>query len=125
MIVLDSLAGREVVVDQTGTNAHNLVGTDGRTNAAATDRHAALYFAGGNSFRERDDEIGIVVGGVKAVSAEVHDFMAGCAKPANEFFLQAETAVIGGNSNPHVFSSTVLVHAANCPTAAVSAKINA
>jgi hypothetical protein len=125
MIVLDSLPGREVVVDQTGTNTHNLIGTNGRTDAAAADRHPTLYFAGGNSFRERDDEIWVVVAGIKAVSAEVHYFMADCAKLGDEFFFQAKSTVIGGDSEAHVFSSSALVHAANCPAAALSANSTA
>jgi hypothetical protein len=103
VIVLDSLLGREVVVDQTGTNTYNLIGTNGRTNAAATDCHATLYVAGGDSLRERNDEIGVVVGGVKAVSAEIHYLMAGCTKLGNKFFFQAESTVIGGDSDPHIF----------------------
>src|SRR6267142_3137896 len=42
VIVFDSLAGREVIVNERGANARHLVGTDGRADAAATDRQAPL-----------------------------------------------------------------------------------
>src|SRR5215831_12885046 len=39
VIVLDALLGREVVMDQCGTDAVNLVGTHRRADVAAADRH--------------------------------------------------------------------------------------
>ena len=61
VIVLDPLPGREVVVDQRGADALNLVGTDRRAHTAAADRHAALHRPRRHSPGERDDEVGIVV----------------------------------------------------------------
>ena len=61
VIVLDALPGREMVVDQSGANAWNLVGTDAGTHAAAADRHAAFHLASGDSLSEWNDEIGIVI----------------------------------------------------------------
>jgi hypothetical protein len=104
VIVLDSLPRREVVMDETGTNTHNLVGTNGRTDAAAADRHPALHFAGGHRSGERDDKIGVIVAGVKTVSTEIDYFMPGRTKLGNELFFQPKSTVISGNSEAHVFS---------------------
>ena len=43
VIVLDPLLGREVVMDQRGADALNLIGTYRRADAAAADRHATIY----------------------------------------------------------------------------------
>jgi hypothetical protein len=43
VIILDSLPGREVVEDQTGSHALNLVGADGRTHAAAANSYSAIH----------------------------------------------------------------------------------
>ena len=45
VIVLDALPGREMVVDQRGADARNLVGADRRADAAAADRHAAVHLS--------------------------------------------------------------------------------
>jgi hypothetical protein len=108
VIVLDSLTSRKVVMDQTGANTHNLVGTNGCADAASTNRHPTLDFAGGHRFSEGDDEIGIVITGVQGVSTEIDHFMSGCTKLGNEIFFQAKSAVIRGNSQAHGFLLTAL-----------------
>ena len=50
---------------------------------------------------ERDDEIGIVVVLVQAMSAEIDDLMPRRAELGDEFLLQAKSAMIGGNSYAH------------------------
>src|ERR1700740_866984 len=42
VVVLDSLPSREVIIDQGGANSRDLIGADGSTNAAATNRNSAL-----------------------------------------------------------------------------------
>src|SRR6266436_4505124 len=76
MIVLDSLPGREMIVDQRGADAGNLVGTDRRTYAAAANCHAAIDPPCRHSLTERDNKVRIVVVGVQAVRAEIDNLMA-------------------------------------------------
>ena len=66
VIVLDALLRGEVVVDERRVDAGDLVGADRRANAAAADRHAALYVSRDDGLRERHDEVGIVVVAFKA-----------------------------------------------------------
>src|SRR5262245_1271351 len=46
VIVLDALLGREMVMDQCGADAVNLVGAHRRANSAATDGHTAVHLSG-------------------------------------------------------------------------------
>jgi len=61
LIVFHTLPGGEVVVNQAGAHAGDLVGADGRADAAPADRDAAFDGACGHRFSQRYDEIGIVV----------------------------------------------------------------
>src|SRR5262249_22395982 len=45
VIVLDSLSGRAVIVDQSGSDARDLVGTDRGADAAAANRRAAVHLS--------------------------------------------------------------------------------
>src|SRR5262249_35469997 len=69
MIVLDSLLGREVILDQRGVDSFHLVGADRCTYPAAADGHAPLHFAFGNRVNEWDDEVRIVVTRIEAVTS--------------------------------------------------------
>src|SRR5688572_11111203 len=75
VIVLDPLPGREVVVNDGGANARDLVGTDRCADAAAADRHAALYLSRHHGPSQRDDEVRIVVARVQAMRSEIDDLM--------------------------------------------------
>src|SRR5215831_15239883 len=81
MIVLDPLPGREVIMDQPSTNSLYFGSADRCPYPAAADSNAPLDIACGNCLSERDNEIGIVVAGIQAVRAEVHDFMASGVEP--------------------------------------------
>src|SRR5271166_5142870 len=61
VIVLDPLPGREMIVDQRGANARNLVGTHRCTHAAAADCHATLDPTRRHSPAERGHKVRIVV----------------------------------------------------------------
>jgi hypothetical protein len=75
VIVLDTLPGRVMVVDQSGADAWNLVGANGGTHAAAADRYAAFHFASANSQTEWDDEVGIVIVGNQSMRTKIDYFM--------------------------------------------------
>ena len=76
MIVLDALLRGEMVVDERRADACDLVGADRGANAAAADRHAALYLSRNHGLGERHDEVGIVVLRIQRVCAEIHDLVA-------------------------------------------------
>src|SRR4029077_5914324 len=102
VIVLDPLPGREVVVDQGGTDTRYLVGAHRRADTAAADGDAAIDRRSRDFPAERDDKIRIVIARVRGMCAEIDDLMAACAKLRYQFRLQLEAAMIGGVADAHV-----------------------
>src|SRR5271165_1324367 len=92
-----------MVLDESGPNAFDLVGTNGRSDAAAAHGNAAIHFAGGYSFSQRDDEIWIVVVGNQLVGAKIDDFMTGLGQLSRQLLFQLKPAMIGRNSYMHRF----------------------
>src|SRR5215475_2704140 len=80
MIVLDALLGREVVMDQCGTDAVNLVGAHRRTDTAAADRHTAIHLSSDHRLRQRKHIVGIVIAFAQSMGTKISDFMAGVVK---------------------------------------------
>ena len=76
VIVLDSLPGGEVVVNQGGADARNLIGADRGADAAAADCYPSFHLTGGYGPGKGDDEIGIVVAGVQTMGTEIYHLMA-------------------------------------------------
>jgi hypothetical protein len=101
MIVCHALPDREMVLDQGGAHASDLVGANAGTDAAAANRDAAIHPPRRHGARERDHEIGIVVVRVKVKGTKVDDLMPSGPKPSGYFLLQGEPTVIGGNPNVH------------------------
>jgi hypothetical protein len=65
--------GGENIMDKPGTHTGNFACSDGRSNAAAAERDAALNLPRGDGPCQGDDEIWVVIIGVQLVRAEVHD----------------------------------------------------
>jgi hypothetical protein len=107
VIVLDPLPSREMIMDQRGTDAGDLVGADGCADAATADRDAAFDPPCRYSPRERRDKVRIVVVWAQAVCAEINDIMPGLAELRDQLLLQAEPAVIGGNADAHIGTSFI------------------
>src|SRR4029077_9445692 len=102
VIVLDPLPGREVVVDQGGTDTRYLVGAHRRADTAAADGDAAIDLSSRDFPAERDDKIRIVIARVRDMCAEIDDLMASRAKLGHQFRLQLEAAMIGGDAEGDV-----------------------
>src|SRR5208282_6197620 len=75
VIVLDTLSGREMVVDQRSADARHLIGANRCSHSTAADRHPPLYLAFSDSLGKRDDEIRVIIARTQAVSAEVYHLM--------------------------------------------------
>jgi hypothetical protein len=73
-----------------------------RADAAATNRHSAVYFLSSYRFREGDDIVGIVIALIQSVSAEIDDLMSRFAELLNQLFFQINSTVIGGYPNSHI-----------------------
>lgn len=101
VVVLDTLLGGEVIVDEAGADAVDFIGADASTDTAAADGDAALDIAIGNGVGEGSDEVGVIVIRYEGVSAEIGDLMAGLAELGLNFFLQFESAVVSGNADLH------------------------
>jgi hypothetical protein len=109
VIVLNPLPGRKVIVNQSGANAGDLIGTDRSADTAATNRNAPLYFSGSNGPREGSDVVGIVIAGIEVVCSEISHLVPGLTKMSDQLFLQGEATMIGGDSNTHLIFSSLLV----------------
>ena len=75
MVILNSLPGRKVVVNQGGADTRNLVRANGGPHAATANGDAARYLAGRHGLRQRRDIVGIIVVGYEFVRAKVNDFV--------------------------------------------------
>jgi hypothetical protein len=101
IVVFDSLHGSEVIVNDRCANAWNLVRTHRGANSAAADRYATLDISGGDRAGQRNDEIGVVVGRIHDMRAEIDYLMSRRAQLGDELLFQAEPAVIRRNTNAH------------------------
>jgi hypothetical protein len=102
VVVLNSLLGGEVIVNQPGADPGNLVRADRGTDPAAADREAALYLPGSDCAGERYNEVRIIVTRIHAARSKIDHVVPGFAKMSNQFFLQTKSTVISRNSNAHV-----------------------
>ena len=75
VVVLDSLPGREMIVNQRSTDARNLVGTYRCPDAAAADSDATFDFPRRYSVAERDDKVWIVVVRAEPIRTEIDNLM--------------------------------------------------
>jgi hypothetical protein len=105
VIVFHALPRGEMIFNQASVHARDLIGGDTRAHTATTDGQAAFDFAGSDRSRQRDDEIGIIVGGHQAVRSEVDYFVSRRAEAVGQILLQVEPAVIGCYSYAHVTPS--------------------
>src|ERR1700751_4498318 len=75
MIIFHALPRREMIVNQAGASAWNLVGADGCTDPATANGDSALHLTRNDGLRQRDDKIRIVVTRTQLVSTKVDNFM--------------------------------------------------
>src|SRR5215468_11507217 len=75
VIVLDSLLGGEVIVDERRADTPNFVGAHRRANPAATDGHTAVHLSGDYGLCEWNYVVGIVVAFAQAMGAEIYDLV--------------------------------------------------
>src|SRR5712692_4129781 len=102
MVILNSLMGRVMIVNQCSADARKFVGTDRGANAAAADGHAAFHFPRSHSLRERDDKVGIIITGAQTVRPEIDHLMPRFAKISSLLFFQTESTAISANSYAHI-----------------------
>src|SRR5207253_2922914 len=96
VVVLDSLAGRERVLNQGRPDARHLVGCDARPHAAAADRHAAVNLAPCHGPGQRDDVVRIVIVLIERGRTEIDYLETGGAQIFGDSLLQGESTVIPG-----------------------------
>ena len=99
-------------MNQRGADAFHFVGTNGCADPTAADSHTPLHFAGDHCFRERDNEVGIVIFKIEAVSPEVRYFMANRTGLRNLLFFQPTPTVVGSDTHLHAASSRLSLPAA-------------
>jgi hypothetical protein len=102
VVVLNSLLGGEVIVNQPGADPGNLVRADRGTDPAPADREAALYLSGSDRAGERYNEVRIIITRIHFVRSKVDHVVPRLAKMSNQFLLQTKSTVISRNSNAHL-----------------------
>src|SRR5262249_16411846 len=103
-MVLASLLGGEMIVDERAANPPNFVGAHRRATSTATDGHTAIHLTSDHRLRQREHIVGIVIAFAQTMSAEIDNFMPRAAKLGNQLFLQTKSTMIRGNSHEHMIS---------------------
>ena len=80
VIVFHALPGREVIVDQRRPNTPDFIGADRGSHTAAANGEAALNLPRDNRLGERHDKIGVIIGWIHIIRAEIDDFVPGFAQ---------------------------------------------
>jgi hypothetical protein len=101
VVILDTLLGREMIVNETCANAFQFVGAHGGADTAAANRHAPVYFARSNCLRQRYYEIRVIVVSRKLVRSKINNLVPPGENSRDEFLLQREPAVIRGYADVH------------------------
>src|SRR5690242_19229682 len=89
-------------MNQSGTDARNLICADRGTHTTAADRHATLYFPVSDRVGERYNEVRVIVARIHAMRPEIDNLVAYFSEMSNQFFFQSESTMISGNTNAHV-----------------------
>ena len=71
------------------------------TDAASADHDPSFPVSRHNRSSDRDRKIGIVVGTVIFMCADIDHFVASSLQPCGRSLLQFESAVVGADYNPH------------------------
>jgi hypothetical protein len=108
VVILNTLLGRKVIMNEPGADAPDLIGTHGSADTAPADCDAAKYFTGSYGPREWNDYVGIIVGRVRFMSTKIDYVMTRRSKLGDELFFQNESAVIGGYSDSHMHTPDFL-----------------
>jgi len=106
VVVLDTLLRGEVIMDQAGSDTLRLVRADRGPYPTAADCNTTLNLTGHNRPCKGSDIVGIIVVRGELMGSEIDHFMAGSLELGNEFFLEFESAVIGGKSYAHGSNSS-------------------
>lgn len=101
VIILHALPRGKVVVNQASPNATNLVRTNRSPHPTAADGDAPLHLSGRHRTGHWKNKIRIVIRRFERVRAEIQNLMPGRTETGNEFFLQGESSVVGGDSDFH------------------------
>ena len=101
IVVLDSLVRRVRIVAEAGAGSADFVGCHAGADAAAADNDAALGLAGGDSSRNAEREVGVVVKHIVLMRAEVGHFVSVGHEQLADFLLQFEPAVVCADDDFH------------------------
>ena len=90
MIVLDSLPGREMVMDQRRADPAHLVCAYRSAHAAAADRDSTLYLRCCYGASQRKNIVRIVIAIIQRVRAEIDNLMSCSPKLRDQVFFQTK-----------------------------------
>ena len=61
IVILNSLPGGKIILNQAGANSFDFVGTNAGANTTAANGHTPIHFPGGHRLAEWNDEVGIII----------------------------------------------------------------
>src|SRR5690349_15933845 len=100
MVMFSGAAGGDLVVDQRGADAVDLVRGDRHPDAAAFEKDGDLGVAPSDRAGSGSGEINVVAAG-RAVATEILDLMTGALEHGQQLFLGVVPAMIGGDGDFH------------------------
>jgi len=109
VVVLHTLMRRVCVVADRRPDAGHLVCRDGRTDPGSADEDAAVRLAGLDGVAQPLREVGVVIGGIRAIPTKVDQLMAeiGDRQPGEQLRLEGGSGMIGGEGDAHGAKDTV------------------
>jgi hypothetical protein len=104
VVVLDALSRRVGIVAHGGAYARDLVGSNRRTDSAATNDYAAVNFSGGYGTSYRRCEVREIVIGIVLKGPVIDRFMAQSGHVALDVIFKIKTGVVTADGDLHGFS---------------------
>jgi len=104
VVILNSLLGREMIMNQAGPYTLGFIGTDRGPHTTATNRNTPLHLTSNHCSGQRRDIIGVIIARIQLMSPEVDNFMTRSFQLGDELLLEFKSAVICCKSYTHRFT---------------------
>ena len=111
VVVLHTLASREIVMTKSSSYSSYLVRGHRSSDSAATNQDTPFYLPARDRAGEGNGEVRIIIVRIAAVIPEVHDLMSFFSQARGELLLHIEAAVICADTN---FHRTLPLHVVLC-----------
>ena len=104
IVILHALSRRKIIVTDCRAHPFNLIGSNGRPYATATEQHTAFDDARCDGAGKGNGKVWIIVVPVVGHIAEVDNLVANCAEQDVDLLFHLVSAMIGGDADFHLFT---------------------